>query len=209
MNIVIAAAPGSWEAARTALWRRASGHDAVAKRDRHASRMSAGARMGRRSLGGSIDGADAVVNLAGESIAGRRWTPAQKQLILDSRVRATRSLVAAIARAERPPAVLHQRIGGRLSTGRGRTRSSPRKPPPDSDFLAGVCVRWEGKRPARLDRTPPASSACEPAWCSNGTAARCRRCCRHSGSAPAARSDSGRQYWPWIHREDWIGLCSS
>src|SRR5437879_10179580 len=47
-----------------------------------------------------IDGADAVVNLAGESIAGARWTDAQKRRILDSRVLATRSLVAAIAQAE-------------------------------------------------------------------------------------------------------------
>src|SRR5438270_1976827 len=50
-----------------------------------------------------IERADAVVNLAGESIAGRRWTRAHKQRILDSRVHATRSLVAAIARASAPP----------------------------------------------------------------------------------------------------------
>src|SRR6266545_5382155 len=39
---------------------------------------------------GEIDRADAVVNLAGESIAGSRWTAAHKQRILDSRVQATR-----------------------------------------------------------------------------------------------------------------------
>src|SRR6185503_7328031 len=52
-----------------------------------------------------IDGAGAVVNLAGESIAGKRWTAEQKRRILDSRVLATRSLVAAIAGARTPPAV--------------------------------------------------------------------------------------------------------
>src|SRR5215212_1471563 len=41
-----------------------------------------------------IDGAGAVVNLAGESIAGKRWSAEQKRRILDSRLRATRSLVA-------------------------------------------------------------------------------------------------------------------
>src|SRR5687768_10096952 len=51
-----------------------------------------------------IDGAGAVINLAGEPIAGARWTPAQKERILDSRVRATRSLAGAISRAARPPA---------------------------------------------------------------------------------------------------------
>ena len=38
------------------------------------------------------------------------------------------------------------------------------------------------------------------------TVARCRRCCRRSDSAWADRSGSGRQYWPWIHRDDWIAL---
>src|SRR4051812_40140346 len=53
-----------------------------------------------------LDGADAVVNLAGESIAARRWTAAQKERILESRRLATRSVVAAIARASRPPSLL-------------------------------------------------------------------------------------------------------
>src|SRR5262245_13253284 len=52
-----------------------------------------------------IDGARAVVNLAGESIAGKRWTAAQKKRILDSRVLATRGIVTAIERAKNPPPV--------------------------------------------------------------------------------------------------------
>src|SRR5438105_1183853 len=53
-----------------------------------------------------IDAADVVINLAGESIAGHRWTAAHKQRILDSRVNATRSLVEAIRRATTPPLLL-------------------------------------------------------------------------------------------------------
>src|SRR5437773_1972217 len=52
-----------------------------------------------------IDGAGALVNLAGESIAGRRWSDAQKQRILESRVQATRSLVAAVRAAAARPTV--------------------------------------------------------------------------------------------------------
>src|SRR5262245_41809310 len=55
--------------------------------------------------GSEIEGAGAVINLAGESIASRRWSSAQKQRILDSRVRATRSLCEAIHRAASPPPV--------------------------------------------------------------------------------------------------------
>src|SRR5437762_11522018 len=52
-----------------------------------------------------IDGAAAVVNLAGESIAGHRWTTAHKQRIADSRTNATGSLVAAMNSAANPPPV--------------------------------------------------------------------------------------------------------
>src|ERR1041385_4468588 len=43
-----------------------------------------------------LDGADAVINLAGESIGGHRWSDAHKRRVLESRVFATRSVVAAI-----------------------------------------------------------------------------------------------------------------
>src|SRR5262245_56128803 len=52
-----------------------------------------------------LDGAGAVVNLAGESIAGRRWSAAQKNRILESRIQATRSLVEAIRQSRTPPSV--------------------------------------------------------------------------------------------------------
>ena len=50
----------------------------------------------------AIDGAGAVVNLAGESIGARRWSEAQKKRILESRLLATRSLSEAIAQARTP-----------------------------------------------------------------------------------------------------------
>ena len=62
----------------------------------------------------AIDGATAVVNLAGESIAGKRWTPAHKQRVLDSRVHATRSLVDAIHARGGAADSLYQRLSGRL-----------------------------------------------------------------------------------------------
>src|SRR5687768_11656251 len=70
------------------------------------SRLVAWTPDGRSGAWASeVDGAGAVVNLAGESIAGRRWTVAQKQRILDSRRDATRSLAAAIRGATIPPPV--------------------------------------------------------------------------------------------------------
>ena len=74
----------------------------------------------------ALDGADAVVNLAGASIGDARWTTARKTAILDSRVDATRSLVAAIAELRQPSVRVRQLVGARLlrrprrrGTGRG------------------------------------------------------------------------------------------
>src|SRR5262249_31000353 len=54
----------------------------------------------------AIDETDAIVNLAGEPIAGGRWTAARKREIRDSRVHTTRQLIEALAAASRRPTVL-------------------------------------------------------------------------------------------------------
>ena len=135
-----------------------------------------------------IDGADAVVNLAGESIAAKRWSAAQKQRILDSRVHATRSLVEAIAAAATPAAGLRQRIGRRLlRTARRRDRDRG-----DACRLRFSRPRLRavgGRSRARRERPHARGRASARASCSSATAARCRRCCRRSGSASADRSD--------------------
>src|SRR5215210_859692 len=91
-----------------------------------------------------VDGAGAVVNLAGESIAGHRWTSAQKRRILDSRLAATRSLVEAIARAASPPPVL---VSGSAVGYYGPLDDQivTEDTPPGHDFLSDVCVQWEAE----------------------------------------------------------------
>jgi hypothetical protein len=151
-----------------------------------------------------IDGADAVVNLAGESIAAGRWSPARKQQILESRVNATRSLADAIARATAPPTVL---VSGSAVGYYGPcgdeivTESSA----PGSDFLARVCVEWEAEaNRAASDRT-------RVVCIRTGLVLE-----RDGGALPqmlppfwllaGGPVGSGGQYWPWIHRDDWIGI---
>ncbi len=62
----------------------------------------------------TLSGATAVVNLAGTSIAGGRWTAARKASIHESRRQATSALVRAIADAPQPPAVFISSFCGRL-----------------------------------------------------------------------------------------------
>jgi uncharacterized protein len=153
-----------------------------------------------------IDGAGAVVNLAGESIAARRWTDAQKQRILDSRVQATRSLVAAIHGAAAPPPVFvsGSAVGYYGPLGDG---VATEETPAGSDFLAHVCVQWEAEA-ARA-----AGARTRLVRLRTGLVLE-----RDGGALPqmlppfwfgaGGPVGSGRQYWPWIHREDWIALVT-
>jgi uncharacterized protein (TIGR01777 family) len=89
----------------------------------------------------ALAGAEAILHLAGEPVA-QRWTPETKRRIRESRVGATRRLVAAIAALERRPQVLvcASAIGYYGSRGDEiLTETSP----PGQGFLPEVCVAWE------------------------------------------------------------------
>ncbi|HEY9780085.1 MAG TPA: TIGR01777 family oxidoreductase [Leptolyngbyaceae cyanobacterium] len=87
---------------------------------------------------------DGVVNLAGEPIAEKRWTPQQKQEILNSRKLGTQKIVEAIALANPKPKVLvnASAIG---YYGTSETATFDETSPPGKDFLAEVCQAWEAE----------------------------------------------------------------
>lgn len=91
-----------------------------------------------------IAGCDAVVNLAGEPIAEGRWTPEQKQKILNSRQLGTQKIVEAIAKADAKPAVLinPSAIG---YYGTSETATFDETSASGNDFLAQVCQTWEAE----------------------------------------------------------------
>jgi hypothetical protein len=150
-----------------------------------------------------VDGAGAVVNLAGESIAGRRWSAAYKQRILDSRVLATRSLVNAIQHASMPPTVFISASAVGYYGPRG-PEILPESAGPGSDFLAQVCVQWE-------QEAVRATAQTRVVLVRTGLPLE-----KDGGALPpmllpfklglGGPIGSGRQYWPWIHRRDWTAL---
>jgi uncharacterized protein (TIGR01777 family) len=90
----------------------------------------------------SLDGAHAVVNLAGASIAEARWTDSRKRLLTESRVTATRLLAQACARlAEKPQVFINASAIGFYGP-RG-DEVLDESSPPGKEFLADLCVRWE------------------------------------------------------------------
>ena len=100
--------------------------------------------MEGRFEGGRLEGADAVVHLAGESLTGERWTPAKKRAIWRSRVEGTRLLVEALNGLRRPPAVLvsASAIGFYGDRGAGRLTEASG---PGKGFLADLCREWEAE----------------------------------------------------------------
>ena len=97
----------------------------------------------------ALEGVDAVVHLAGETIAALRWTPAVKERIRRSRVDGTRLLAETLGRLTRRPRVLVAVSGVGYYGSRGDTPLTEESPP-GSGFLAEVCREWEAAAdPAR------------------------------------------------------------
>jgi hypothetical protein len=153
---------------------------------------------------GALHDADAVVNLAGESIAARRWTDARKAVISESRLLPTRSLAAAIAKASPRSRVLLSASGVGYYGPHGAEEITEATPP-GTDFLGRLCVQWEGAAgEARSARTRVVTVRTGLVLARNGGAlAPMLRPFRLGVGGPFG---NGRQYWPWIHRDDWTRL---
>jgi uncharacterized protein (TIGR01777 family) len=151
----------------------------------------------------ALAGRDAVVNLAGENVA-QRWTSEVKQRIRASRELGTRNLVEGLRIAEpRPAALVYGSASGYYGP-HGDERVGEDAPAGD-DFLAAVSVAWEreameaeglGMRVA-IVRTGIVLDA------DSGALATMLTPFKLGVGGPVA---GGRQYMPWIHREDEIGL---
>jgi uncharacterized protein len=151
----------------------------------------------------ALSGRDAVVHLAGESVA-QRWTDESRSAIRDSREIGTRNLVAGIGAAEPRPAALVSASAVGYYGPHGDERVTEDAAPGD-DFLAQVCVAWEreaaraaehGLRVAML-RTGVALDQ------QGGALAKMLPFFRLGIGGPVA---GGRQYMPWIHADDIVGL---
>ena len=154
----------------------------------------------------ALSEAEGVVNLAGEPIAERRWTPGNCQLLLQSRVRTTELLVAALARLEQPPAVLvnGSAVGFYGSSTQARFSETS---PAGSDFLAEICQRWE----AAADQVPAACRLVKlrigiVLGPDGGALGKMLPIFRLGFGGPVG---SGRQWMSWIHRHDLCRLIAT
>lgn len=155
-----------------------------------------------------IDGAEAVINLAGAGIADKRWNTTRKELLRSSRILATRALVSAIRAAKSRPQVLLS--GSAVGFYGAQPEDGPdldESAPPGSDFLATLTVDWEAEAHAA------AALGCRVVLLRTGIVL------AHQGGAlqkmmppfkffvggPIA---SGRQVISWIHLNDWVAMAA-
>ncbi len=150
----------------------------------------------------ALEGFDAVVHLAGETIDGR-WTRAHKDRIRASRVVSTSLLTSAIARLDSPPEVLVNASAiGYYGNRPGETLTE--ESPPGGGFLAEVCVAWERAT------SPAAEAGVRVARARTGlvldaTAGALPRMLRLARLLLGGRIGSGRQMWSWIDIADEVG----
>jgi len=157
-----------------------------------------------------VDGSDAIVNLAGESIGGettfrilfQRWSAAKKRRILESRLKAGRAIVEAVTKAKRKPSVVVQPVG----SGYYGTRTAgevDETAPAGDDFLADVVKAWEDSTKAIetpgmrrvIFRTGIVLST------EGGTLPMILLPFRLFVGGPLG---SGRQWLPWVHQKDFV-----
>jgi len=154
----------------------------------------------------ALAAAEGVVNLAGEPIAEKRWTPAHRQLLMTSRVATTEHLVQAMRRLDTPPAVL---VNGSAVGYYGTSSEAcfTEASPAGDDYLAEICARWEA-----------AAAGCPSATRlvilrigivlgpDGGALGRMLPVFRLGFGGPVG---SGRQWMSWIHRHDLCRLIAA
>lgn len=150
-----------------------------------------------------VDGAAAVVNLAGRSV-NCVHTPENRQQILESRLDAVRALAAALGAARRPPAVWVQASAVGYYGPRGAD-PCPEDAPPGGDFLASVCRRWEEAQVAGCPAAvrPVILRLGMVLGNSGGAFPLLARLARWGLGGAAG---SGRQGMSWIHLDDVVAL---
>lgn len=150
----------------------------------------------------NLNGIDAVINLAGEPIADKRWTEEQKQRLCNSRWQMTQKLVDLFAASNEPPKVLISGSAAGYYGDLGEVVVTEEEPP-HNEFTHKLCARWEQIACGAQSETT-------------------RVCLLRTGVVLAAKGGilgkmvppfklglggpigSGRQYLAWIHIDDMV-----
>src|SRR5579859_1008207 len=160
-----------------------------------------------KGLREALERSQAVVNLAGESIIGGRWTEARRRVLVESRVQLTKQLVSAIAEARPRPKML---ISG-SAVGYYGDRGSEvlhESSSGGTNFLAQLCKDWEAAARLAEDSGLRVMSLRTGVVLGRdgGAMAQMLPPFRFGVGGPVG---SGRQYMPWIHLHDLVRVIAT
>ncbi|MEN4912205.1 TIGR01777 family oxidoreductase [Erwinia amylovora] len=149
-----------------------------------------------------LNGIDAVINLAGEPIAAKRWSDERKRLLCASRWQLTERLVTLIKASSRPPALL---ISGSATGYYGNSGDQilTEDDPGHDEFTHQLCARWEQlAQQAQSDQTRVCLIRTGVVLSKEGGAlAQMKLPFKLGIGGPLG---NGKQYMPWIHLQDAI-----
>ncbi|ALM51191.1 TIGR01777 family oxidoreductase [Halomonas huangheensis] len=153
----------------------------------------------------------ALVNLAGEPIAEKRWSDAHKEKLLDSRINATRELVMLceqLAQTATPPRVM---ISGSAMGFYGDQGGGAEAAPvtedtvPHDEFVHRLCLRWEQEAEG-VTRYGVRLAVLRTGLVLDSDGGMLKRLLPPFRMGLGGRLGSGEQYMPWIHREDLVEI---
>ncbi len=152
----------------------------------------------------ALEGIDAVVHLAGEPVAAARWTEEQKRKIRDSRVLGTKNLVDGLRKAATRPEVLVSGSAVGIYGSRG-DENLPESAAPGTGFLVDICREWEAAADeAEALGIRVAQVRIGVVLSQEGGAL--EKMLLPFKLGMGGRLSSGRQWFPWIHIDDIVGI---
>lgn len=172
--------------------------------ERARERLPQGTKAARSALDFLSHPPDAIINLAGEPIAAGRWTDKRKREIIESRVRATRGVVELCGKLESPPRVLVSASAMGWYGDQG-DREVTEDTPPHKEFVHEICAVWEAEaRKAKEHGTRVAIARIGLVLDRGG--GMLERVLPPFKLGVGGRLGDGRQYMPWIHRQDMVRI---
>lgn len=196
MKVIVAGGSGYIGRALTASLR-ADGHETVVV----SRRPDPAGSVGWDAVAREVDGADAVVNLAGAPIGGLHWTARRKQAILSSRVETTRALAGAITAVPQRPRVCVT-ASGIDYYGDSGDQLVDESAPAGGSFLARVCVAWE----AAAAGAPVRHVAIRTPLVIGRGAQAVRLIALPFRLFAGGPVGDGRQLFPWVHVDDIVRI---
>lgn len=156
----------------------------------------------------SLDGYDAVVNLAGEPIVGKRWSPSTKAAIRNSRIATTQKLVQMILSCTRPPTRLisGSAIGVYGNTGSQAVDEHATIDPNPRDFAQTLCLDWEAQALAAQKAT--AVSLLRTGIVLSRAGGALAKMLPAFKLGLGGRLGDGKQWMSWVHIEDTVAVIN-